>query len=246
LCDPAYLFAVLDIFRSRFGNVSFFMENGIDYMLLDPALVQRLARLGMAQLNISLGSATADAALKEHRPLDLRRYETVVRAAACEHIPCITYFICGLEADTRRSTAQTLAYLTAQPTRVGISLFYAVPGVAGFGDYDRFDRLPSVLAAGSSAYPWTGALDTRALVTAFRLARFVNACRETAPDSRLRELIERIWRERRLLTLARTRRGVETVAVPHADTELAGEFFAAVERGASPGRSVGERKGHFT
>ena len=79
-------------------------------------------------------------------------------------------------------------------------MFYPVPGLPGFTDMRLFERGCSALCAGSAAWPWTGSLTSAQLVTAFRLARYVNLCKKGALSAEERELVERCRRESRLYT----------------------------------------------
>jgi len=225
LLDIPHLFAALEEFRTRFPGAGFTAENGMDYRLLTPDLATRLIDAGFRQFNLSLGSTDAAIACREGRPVDMRRYEAVLAVLAQRKIPSITYFICGLPGDTRETTASQLAYLARSRTLCGISLFYPVPGIGGFEDRSLFDKVSPSLCAGSAAYPWSGSLDTRALVTAFRLSRFINLRKKPALSDAERRMAERIESERRLYTMIKGKSGLAIVPVPLADEELVRLFF---------------------
>jgi radical SAM superfamily enzyme YgiQ (UPF0313 family) len=226
LLDIPRLFAAMVEFRKRFPDAGFAAENGMDYRLLTPELAVRLVDAGFRQFNLSLGSMDAAIARQEGRPVDMRRYEEILAVLAQRKIPSITYFICGLPGDTRESIASQLAYLARSRTLCGISLFYPVPGIGGFEDRSCFDAVSPCLCAGSAAYPWSGSLDTSALVTAFRLSRFINMRKKPVLSDAERRMVERIESERRLYAMIKGKNGPAIVPVPRADEDLVGLFFS--------------------
>jgi hypothetical protein len=240
LLDPAYLFSVLEIFRSSFPNAGFLAENGMDYTLLTPDCLNRLMEYGIRQLNISMVTTDRRSLAFEHREAHLPLVEGILETLKRHGIPSITYFICGLAHDTTESVVDDLVYLAQRPTRVGISMFYPVPGIPDFSDKTRFDRAASNLCAGSSAYPWTGSLTTGQMITAFRLSRLVNLLKSrprSAPDELL---VERIMREKRLYTMVKNGRIREPAPVPNLDEDMVALFFrrlpgAATSHRAGPG-----------
>ncbi|MEW6079788.1 MAG: B12-binding domain-containing radical SAM protein [Thermodesulfobacteriota bacterium] len=232
LCDPAYFFSVLDRFRAVFPEAGFLAENGIDYTLITPDLLDRLIRSGFRQFNLSMVSTDEKLLDRENRSASRQLYETITATLKRNNLPCITYFICGLKNDTREKVAATLAYLAGQETRVGISLFYPVPGIPDYQDKSFFDGIDPCRCAGSSAYPWNGSLTTRELVTAFRLSRLVNLMKSERRTDADRTLIAKSIRERRLYTESRNRGGREIVPVPDMDEELLDLFFGKLQSGA--------------
>jgi anaerobic magnesium-protoporphyrin IX monomethyl ester cyclase len=225
LLDQAYCFKLMRLFKKKFKQASFLFENGIDYTLLSPGLVDLLVKEGLSKFNLSIVSVDTKIAQKENRALDIDHYEKVVGAIASHHVPCITYFICGFKNDTRESIAETLAFLHAQPTLIGISLFYAVPGITNFERLDRFDSLPPFLCNGSSAYPWNGSLSTETMITAFRLSRYCNLVKQEIKSAPEMEAVRTIHETKRLFTFMKTKRGVEIIPVEHYDVELTELFF---------------------
>ncbi|MGA1796750.1 MAG: B12-binding domain-containing radical SAM protein [bacterium] len=226
LMAPSYLLEVLERMRESFTVFSFSAENGIDHTLLTADLVGSLISAGMRTFNLSIASADPNILGRHNRSADLTGYERTVAILTRNSIPSITYFICGFEGDTPETVARTLAYLTKKDTRIGISLFYAVPGLVGAGLPADVNSLPPRLSAGSSAYPWTGSLSTQTLVTAFRLSRFSNLMRHPEKTELERRCIEMICRTGKLHTIVQ---GKEIVEVPHMDKELVHLFFRALE-----------------
>ena len=225
LLDPAYFFEVLTLFKRRFGSPLFLAENGIDYTLLSPALADRLVNEGLARFNVSIASISQAVLTKERRSLLLDRYQKAVRAIARRAIPVITYFICGFRDDTKESVSDTLAFLFNEPTLLGISLFYAVPGVGDFEDRNRFEGIPPACCNGSSAYPWNGSLSTKTMATAFRLSRYCNLVKLKKRSGQEEELLRKIRAEKKLFTLVKNKAGTSIAAVENCDEELVRMFF---------------------
>ena len=165
----------MELFGKYLSSPSFLLENGIDYTLLTEKLLEKLIKLGLRKINFSLASSSENILQKENRILNLSRFESLVSMAYEYKIPVTTYFICGFKNETAETVAENLAYLFNIRTELGISMFYAVPGLSGFEDRTVF-RHPA-LSAGSSAYPWNRSLTTETLITAFRISRFINCCR---------------------------------------------------------------------
>ena len=216
LLDVDYFLRALGIFRERLPGVRFRAENGLDYTLLRPESVRQLVASGMEQFNLSLVSRFETILAKEQRRPFHDRFEVVLRRLDECGTPAVSYFICGLEEDTRESIAETIAYLGALPTRIGISPFYAVPGLTGFRNRRMFLQGQSSRCAGSSAFPWHGSLTTETIVTAFRLCRLVNAVKRGELRVGEPHLLRRMRRENRLYTLTRT----GTAHVQQQDREL--------------------------
>jgi hypothetical protein len=227
LIDSAYLLQLMHLCKEYFGNVSYLAENGIDYSMLTPELVDTLINAGMSKFNLSLASASAKSLEGQNRYLDLEHYHSVVKAIANRGIPCITYFICGLKNDTRESIAHTLRFLLSEPVTIGISLFYAVPGIAGFEKKAMFDTIAPCCCCGSSAYPWNKELSTLTLITAFRISRYINLIKQDTQSADERELITIITKEQRLYTLIKSASGQVPIPVPYVDDELVMLFFSA-------------------
>ena len=171
----------------------------------------------MRHLNISIGSADPTSLIRERRALAVDRLPGIVNRAREGGMGATLFWICGLAEDSSESILDTLALIHRLGASSGISLFYPVPGLAGFPQ-SRFTADSALLSKGSSAYPWNGSLSTRELITAFRLSRLVTAA--TKPD----ELIERCFADRRLYTQTKGR-GVSRLAPDAYDATLAAEFF---------------------
>ena len=221
LLDPGWFFDRLAHLHLLLGPFRFQFENGIDYRLLTPQLLQRLVHEGLTGLNISIATTNPLQARDSNRTTDLDHYETIVRCARQLRLPVITYFICGLGRDTVTSTAATLAWLAAQPTAIAISPFYPVPGLEGYDELSRFAPLHPALCAGSSCYPWNATLSTVQMITAFRLSRFINVLKREDTTGAYRELIRTCRRRTRLHTMVKTGQGEVRIAdVPLQDREL--------------------------
>ncbi len=225
LLAPDYFLDVLSAFRNKFPQARFLAENGLDYTRMTPALVGRLIRNGITQFNLSIASTHDFILEKQARKAELPLYEQMVRMLCQAKIRCITYFICGFKDDTPRTVAENIAFLAKQPTLIGISLFYPVPGIYDFTDKTRFDAGPPGLCAGSAAWPWNGSLTTAQMITAFRLCRFVNLLKSTARTPAEAALVQKIMDTRRLHTLVRENKTHTIVPVPEADIPMVNLFF---------------------
>ena len=225
LLAPEYFLNVLKIFKEKFSKVFFLAENGLDYTKLTPELVKILIDLGMKQFNLSIASTHRPILEAEQRDATFSRYEEVVQILDKHQTQSITYFISGFKKDTKKTVAANIAYLAKQPTRIGISLFYPVPGIFDFTDKAIFDKHPPFLCAGSSAFPWNNSLSTAELVTAFRLCRFVNLLKSNTKSQDEKTLIQKITQEKKLYTLAKKGGSRSIVPVPNADQEMVQLFF---------------------
>jgi hypothetical protein len=226
LFNPPLLLQTLDAVSSRCPQAEFQLENGIDYHLLTPSLLDELIKRRVRHFNLSLVSIDAVQSSNEQRVLNLRAYESVIAQLQHHSIPSTTYFICGLKGDTRQSVVSTLLYLAAQPTLCGISLFYPVPGLADFENRTQFDAVAPGLCCGSAAWPWNGSLDTQSLLTAFRLSRLINLEKSPHRSDSDELLLRKVWSEKRLYTRIRQERTTRTVAVENIDTEMVDLFFS--------------------
>jgi hypothetical protein len=228
LLDPRWFGEVLRVFRARFPGIAFAAENGLDYRLLGPGAADCLIGQGFERFNLSLGSVAG----AWGRETDARAYRETAQAIAARGIPLVSYFIAGFEGDTRESVIRNLVFLANTPTRVGISLFYPVPGIAGFDPPPELLRRCPGLARGSLAWPWTGALTTGGLVTAFRLARLVNLLKKPGRSPQEDELLGACFSGKRLFTLGRGegRNGGNKLRIMPAptDAELERLFFSAI------------------
>lgn len=225
LLDPDYFLAILDLFRAKFGSVTglrFLAENGMDHTLLTPTLTKRLIDAGMGQFNLSIASLDAAILQEQRRDAAFLRLEAALAVIHQHRLPCITYFICGFKGDTSQSVVSTLGYLAGLHTRIGISLFYPVPGIKGFRDMSRFDLVSPVLGAGASAFPWNHSLTTSQLVTAFRLARLINWMKTRPKGVEEQQLLCRIFKERRLYTVVKNGASRKIVPVPEMDGDMTG------------------------
>jgi len=225
LLDTEYFLKVLKSFKKVNPEISFLAENGLDYSLLTPEVVNELIDSGLVKFNLSLASIDPAILELEKRPLFLKHYKEIVATIATRNIPCITYFICGFKNDTKISIARTLAFLANQPVIIGISLFYPVPGIHGFENLKIFDKLPPYCCNGSSAYPWNGSLSTSTLITAFRLSRFVNLQKQKIKSEIEIKIMKMIQENQKLYTFVKVNQSIEIVPVKNNDQELVEEFF---------------------
>lgn len=165
-------------------DFTFTAENGVDYVLLDNALMDKFHSLNIVQLNLSMASLDTKQLRLEKRSGNIKKLESIIKHSTKLNIPSITYFICGLKTDTPVSIVQTINYLHNLNTSIGISLYYPVPGLVDWQDKNLFVNNSSSLCRGSSAYPWNKSLNTQELITAFRLARSSNYIKSSKLDNK--------------------------------------------------------------
>jgi hypothetical protein len=228
LLAPDYFLDILHLFRERFSafaGVYFLAENGVDHTRLTSELTEILIQKGMRQFNLSIASIHSGILVEEARKAEFSMYESALKTISGQGIPAITYFICGFKKDTPETVVANILYLAGQPTLLGISLFYPVPGIPDYTDTRRFDSVPPLLCAGSSAFPWNESLTTGQMVTAFRLARLVNLLKSGTQTDMDRALIEQIIRQRRLCTVEKKGRSINFIPVPKMDEEMVRLFF---------------------
>ena len=109
---------------------------------------------------------------------------------------------------------------------MGISLFYPVPGLPGFRDiHNPFSKSGSHLCAGSAAFPWSGSLTTAQMITAFRMARYVNFTQKKDCQPHELDLLERIRHERKFYTFQRKGRQKWMVRPPGIDPDMEKAFL---------------------
>ncbi len=227
LLDPDYFFTVLDIIHRKFPGFSYSAENGLDYLLLNEAVIDRLIQFGITQFNLSAGSMDSSTLNNQRRLHDFQHLQNILSYIHSKKVKIILYCICGLSEDTPNSVVDSLLELSTFPADVGISPFYAVPGLPGFESDEFFLSKPAYLCKGSSLFPWNGSLTTEQLMTAFRLARFINLMKHPERDQ---ELLEICFHSRKIYTRVRvqgTAKG-KTVPAEACDAAMVSRFFAGM------------------
>ncbi len=225
LLDADYFFSVLEMLSAQFPGITFSAENGLDYLLLNAATIGRLALYGFTQFNLSAGSFSPEALTAQQRPFSLKHLQRVLDLIAGHGIKTILYTICGLPEDTPESIVDTLLAMMQLPADIGISPFYAVPGLPGFTDSDRFSSLKASVCKGSSLYPWNQSLTVIQLATAFRLARTANLLKYPENDP---ELASACRKKKRLLTRRKGLPGITEVPSEAADAGMVERFFQEI------------------
>jgi hypothetical protein len=203
------------------------MENGIDYRFLTPEKTEWLIKKGMRKFNLSLGSLDPAILQSRNRASSLETYEAILDILGRYRIPSVTYFICGFAEDTAETVAGSLRYLANRNTTIGISPYYAVPGVSGVSGDSQFMGKSSFLSLGSACYPWNGSLSTETLITAFRLARYINLTKDSNRSEIEGQLIDKIKDTRLLHTLVKDKgsNALRIVQVERQDKDLVRRFF---------------------
>jgi len=229
LLDPEYFLEIMAMISSRFPNARFLAENGVDHSLLSSGLADRLIKAGLSGFNFTFGSASDEVLSIQNRFHSSDRFASLVRHISGKGIGVLSYFIAGLKGDTKQNVVESLAFLGNLPTRIGISMFYAVPGLTDFRDTAIFDRLSPKMGNGSSAYPWNSTLTTAEIVTAFRLSRYINLLKSQKKSDLELRLIEEIKNEKKLFTLVNDNKAITIVEVPDHDEEMVGLLLEQLE-----------------
>ena len=215
LLDREYFRKAVGICRELYPEARLNAENGLDYRLLDSGMIRFLTESGLRRLNLSLGTISGNAGRGQNRQTDLEKYETALKELQRTGVPVTTYFICGLPGDSRQDTINTLLYLADKPTVIGISPFYALPGLPGFPpDHPGFAAGPD-RSRGMALSPWTGTHTTAELMTAFRLTRFINLLKSDPKDPLHRKLICESFRTSRIHTIIKNGREKQIQPVPN-------------------------------
>ena len=243
LSDKKYFLDFLAEFKSRFPHATLSAENGLDYQKLTVPLAETLIDSGFTRFNLSMASSDSRILAAQKRSSRLDHLTELLNHLAERGIPAVTYFIAGLPGDTPKSVLANLLFLSRVPTEIGISPFYAVPGLPGFEHPGEKDLPESpVYYCGSSVYPWNGNLSTAQLITAFRLSRLTNLIKRVRavrdadlsspqPSSHQltlhRELVERIFETRRLYSITGKGKTRQIIPVPEMDNDMVESFFTA-------------------
>ncbi len=228
LADEEYVTELLSLVSRILPGAGIKAENGIDYMFLSESMTVRLIESGMTQFNLSLGAVPPNILEAEDRSSNITHYRKICRILEENHIPLITYFICGLASDTPGSVAETLLFLSKQNTLIGISLFYPVPGLKDFQDRSVFDDAAPFLSASSSAFPWNRSLSTAQMITAFRLTRFINLLKKKHLSGIEEDLVRKSLASSTLHTLINTGGSREIIPVPNLDTGMQHHVLSAL------------------
>ena len=86
-----------------------------------------------------------------------------------------------------------------------------------------------MLCAGSSAYPWTRALSTKEMVTAFRLSRFINLLKKENKNEMDHNQIKRCIKESKLFTYIKKDKKKKLIPVLYLDEFMIKSFFLGLK-----------------
>ncbi len=208
-------------------NILFSCENGMDYRELDIPFLDSLIDLGFRQFNFSVGNIDSKISYKLNRSIDLDKLKEILYFLDFKEIPSITYFISGFPDETKDIALNNILFLMKLPTRIGLSLFYPVPGIWGYEDKGLFDKKSPRLAYGSSLWPWNNSLSSKEMVTIFRLVRLVNLWNKKNKDSSEQELLSMCKKHKKLYTWERGKE--KPVEVKNYHKDLVKDFFYGVD-----------------
>ncbi|QEN09708.1 radical SAM protein [Oceanispirochaeta crateris] len=220
LADADYFCQFLDSFHFRYPGATLSAENGLDYRHLTHAIINKMIDSGFIRFNLSMASTDSQILSDQNRTGQQELLSDVLFYLKQNQIPAVTYFICGLEGDSLESVSRNLLFLASHPTEIGISPFYAVPGLPGF-DKPGDNSLPEspALYCGSSVWPWNKNLTTAQLITAFRLSRFINLLKS---ENRFlwQNLIQKTLETCRLHTICGSKENKALIEVPLMDNKM--------------------------
>lgn len=230
LLDYEFLKNTIIKCKEKTDKLKITFENGIDYRLLTPARCKELIGFGVCQFNFSIATTDRQISDKENRFSHFERLDSLYSILNEYNVPAITYFICGFPNDTHLTIVNNLIYLLQRPTRSGISLFYAVPGMESYTNTTVMENLDFPCRfAGSSAYPWNSSLSTETLITAFRLSRLVNIMKSEHKTDDDNLLIKTIMAEKKLYTMIKSNGNASVMRdVPRQDHELVRLFINSI------------------
>jgi hypothetical protein len=105
--------------------------------------------------------------------------------------------------------------------------------MADLQDFKIFDKSISNLACGSVCFPWAAkvkgaksSVTTQTLITAFRLSRFINLCKQESSSPQEKMLIGKIKKDKQLYTIVgKGMKETAIEAVENMDQELVDLFF---------------------
>ena len=234
LVDRKYFLDFLHRFHDLFPEATLSAENGLDYQMLPLSVAEELIRCGFTRFNLSMASSDSNILAEQKRSSRLDHLQELLAFLEKKGIPSVCYFICGLQGDSLESVAKNILFLAGQPAEIGISPFYAVPGLPGF-EHPGEDGLPEspALYCGSSVYPWNGNLTTAQLITAFRLCRLINLIKSPRAGE-FKELIEKTFRTGKLQTIVGKGHKKTIREVPLMDEELTRTVLEGISNKLKP------------
>lgn len=225
LADPPYLLALVSRLSKAFPGIRFTAENGIDYRLLTPEIVQKMIHMGFYSWNLSAGIIPQDLSYRNRRSQSLDHLEQLCNLISYHGVPAVVYAIIGAPGDSRELSLSSLRFLRSLPARPGISPFYALPGLKQFQDGSRFMFDSPDRCCGSSLYPWSGALNSRELVTLFRLSRLIQLEKAPYRSQEEQHLLDTVIDQKKLHTWIRGQSGPIPLSNDHADGQLVELFL---------------------
>jgi len=199
--------------------------NGVAYQNIDAELLGQMREAGFRRLNISLASANAGVLKSARRPLDLDHYRNVVKKAAEMGYKIVSYQIIGLAGESAESMAETMAFMAGLPVLLGASPFYLPPGSRIAESFPAQTAADFMKVRLSAMGVESAAISRDVVYTLFITSRIINFLKgiiatgqgsltlnEALDKAREiggraatgAELLDRLFRERRLYALARS------------------------------------------
>ncbi len=129
--DAEWFETLLKTLTDKFNgkDVAFLAMNGLHYLHLNQKILFLMKQAGFKSLNISLVSLNKQTCRMIKRPLNIKKYLSVVQHAFTLGFDMVCYQILGLPGEELTSMKDTLIYNARLPVRLGASPFYVTPGM---------------------------------------------------------------------------------------------------------------------
>lgn len=198
-------FSILHKIKKKYKKVMFSCENGIDYRELHIDTLEKMINFGFRQFNLSVGNVNNTILMNQKRLFIQDKFSEVINYLKENEIETIVYFISGFKGERWEESIKNLIFLAklGDKIRVGLSMFYPVPGILDFKDKEFFENKSPYLLCSSSAYPWNNSMTTQDLITLFRLVRTVNLLKKNMLDPQLCDVLKKIIKEKKLYTFVK-------------------------------------------
>lgn len=183
--DRDWFLSLLERLARRFGpdRLELRAMNGLYAPSLDEAVLTAMKRAGFRELNLSMGTRSAEQLGRFNRPPAVRHVAQVLEQAAAMGLAAVTYIIVGAPRQSPETSVDDLLYLASLPTIVGVSVYYPAPGSADWAlcrDLNLLPETPTLLR--SAALPVSHATSRLQSATLLRLGRMLNFMKSLIAD----------------------------------------------------------------
>jgi radical SAM superfamily enzyme YgiQ (UPF0313 family) len=176
--DPDRTEHLLDAIIERFGEkrLKLFAMNGISSRELSDRLLEKLARAGFQQLNLTVGSASLATRRAWNRPAApvFANYLERIRRA---DLTAVAYIFFGVPGQSLTEMLESIIALMNLPTLIGASVFYPVPGTPIYqelADTYRLDQIPPENTRASAIALENAEFSRADIISLLKLVRLIN------------------------------------------------------------------------